>query len=91
MGNDSVVSQGSVVGDGVVSDGVGGVGGGVVDSVVSNGNGSVVEDGSVGGGNLAQALGVVNLVHGGVAGSESLGDLNVTIVKIFRSYTTNRT
>ena len=71
VSHESVVSQGSVVSNNsVVSqrsvDGVS------HDTVTE----TAVNNGTVGGRNLGQTLGVVNLVHGGVAGSEGLGDLD---------------
>merc|ERR1711962_1235769 len=89
MGNHGTVGNN---GGGMVHDGsVGNNGGGMVDNrgVVDNGSvvekgssvgnnsvATVVEDGSVGGGNLRQTLGVVNLADASVASAESLGDLH---------------
>ena len=63
------------MGNGHRSDGVGqdwGVDGVSHDTVTE----TAVDNGTVGGRNLGQTLGVVNLVHGGVAGSGGLGDLD---------------
>ena len=71
VSNNSVVSQRSVVRhNSVVSQGS--VDGVSHDTVTE----TAVDNGTVGGRNLGQTLGVVNLVHGGVAGSEGLGDLD---------------
>jgi fibronectin-binding autotransporter adhesin len=82
------VDNGSGVVGGGVDNGGGVVGGsmdegsGVVGGTVDEGSGvhdgvaTVVGDGTVGGGDLGQTLGVVGLVDGGVAGAESLGHLD---------------
>merc|ERR1740128_1235576 len=67
----SVVSQRSMVShESVVSQGS--VDGVSHDTVTE----TAVDNGTVGGRDLGQTLGVVNLVHGGVAGSEGLGNLD---------------
>ena len=76
-----VVGGGVDNGGGVVGGGVD-KGSGVVSGTVVEGSGvhdgvaTVVGDGTVGGGDLGQTLGVVGLVDRGVAGAESLGHLD---------------
>ena len=71
VSNNSVVSQRSMVShESVVSQGS--VDGVSHDTVTE----TAVDNGTVGGRDLGQTLGVVNLVHGGVAGSEGLGNLD---------------
>ena len=77
-----VDNGGSVVRSGVVDNGGSVVRSGVVDSTVDEGSvvddsvATVVGNSTVGGGDLGQTLVVVSLVDGGVAGAESLGDLD---------------
>jgi hypothetical protein len=70
---------GSVVGSGVVDNWGGVVGSStVVGRGVHNGVAAVVVDGTVGGSNLGQTLGVVSLVDGGVGSAEGLLYLHVS-------------